>query len=114
MGSPAARVGDKVVHNFGHCHSPHPSSGRLAPVLHSPQPLPIITGCSTVTIGGAPAARMADPTVPCAPAGCTPSAGGTVLMGSTTVNIGGKPAARLGDAVTFPGCTGPIACTAGK
>lgn len=81
---PAARLGDKTAHGGT-----------------------IVTGSSTVLIGGQPAARvgdmhtcpMANPTVP-----PTPHVGGPIIMGSPTVIIGGMPAARLGDMAL---CNGP-------
>ena len=67
----------------------------------------IVVGCSTVLIGGKPAARVGDmhtcpmlnPTNP-----TTPHTGGPIVMGSPTVIIGGMPAARVGDMAT---CSGP-------
>jgi len=111
----AARAGDLVLHNFGHCHTLHPLGRKEMPIAHPPQPFSIIIGCPTVNIDGAAAVRVGDLTLPCSLNGCVPtSVPGTVLIGSATVNIGGKPAARVGDMVNFPACTGPIACPIGK
>lgn len=81
---PAARLGDTTAHGGT-----------------------IVAGCSTVFIGGRPAARVGDmhtcpmlnPTNP-----PTPHVGGPIFMGSPTVIIGGMPAARVGDMAT---CSGP-------
>ena len=81
---PAARLGDTTAHGGT-----------------------IVAGCSTVFIGGRPAARVGDmhtcpmlnPTNP-----PTPHVGGPIVMGSPTVIIGGMPAARVGDMAT---CSGP-------
>jgi uncharacterized Zn-binding protein involved in type VI secretion len=67
-----------------------------------------------VNIGGMPAARVGDRTLPCAPPGCIPAGPGTVARGSATVTIGGQFAARVGDIVSFPACIGPIPSTTGK
>jgi uncharacterized Zn-binding protein involved in type VI secretion len=67
----------------------------------------IMAGCSTVYIGGMPAARVGDMhTCPMVEPGVppVPHVGGPIIMGSPTVLIGGMPAARLGDMAV---CTGP-------
>ena len=83
---PAARLGDPTAHGGA-----------------------IIVGCSTVLIGGQPAARVGDmhecPAVtPGHPP--IPHVGGPIIMGSPTVIIGGMPAARMTDIAM---CTGPVA-----
>lgn len=80
----AARLGDRTAHGGS-----------------------IIVGCSTVLIGGQPAARVGDmhecPQVtPGLPP--IPHVGGPIIMGSPTVIIGGMPAARVTDMAI---CTGP-------
>jgi uncharacterized Zn-binding protein involved in type VI secretion len=67
----------------------------------------IVAGCSTVLIGGMPAARVGDMhTCPMTNPGVPPSPhiGGPIIMGSPTVLIGGMPAARVGDMAI---CSGP-------
>jgi uncharacterized Zn-binding protein involved in type VI secretion len=67
----------------------------------------ITVGCSTVLIGGQPAARQGDMhTCPMVTPGTppVPHVGGPIVTGSLTVLIGGQPAARQGDTAT---CTGP-------
>ena len=84
MGQPAARQGDPTAH------------GGI-----------ISAGCSTVLIGGQPAARMGDMhTCPMATPGTppVPHVGGPILRGSATVLIANQPAARQGDMAT---CVGP-------
>ncbi len=81
---PAARLGDGTAHGGA-----------------------ITVGCSTVLIGGLPAARVGDmhvcPNVtPVFPP--IPHVGGPIIMGSSTVIIGGMPAARMTDTAI---CTGP-------
>lgn len=81
---PAARLGDTTAHGGT-----------------------IVVGCSTVLIGGKPAARVGDMhTCPMVNPGNppTPHTGGPIVMGSSTVIIGGMPAARVGDMAT---CSGP-------
>ena len=81
-GSPAARIGDVTTHGG---------------VIIGP-------GCSTVIIGGMPAARMGDMHTCPMMTGLIPHVGGPIALGSLTVMIGGMPAARLGDMVL---CVGP-------
>jgi len=81
---PAARLGDGTAHGGS-----------------------IIVGCSTVFIGGQPAARVGDMHVcphvtPVFPP--IPHVGGPIIIGSPTVIIGGMPAARMTDMAV---CTGP-------
>jgi len=81
---PAARLGDGTAHGGS-----------------------IIVGCSTVLIGGQPAARVGDMHVcPQVTPGIppVPHVGGPIIMGSPTVIIGGMPAARMTDMAI---CTGP-------
>jgi uncharacterized Zn-binding protein involved in type VI secretion len=53
-------------------------------------------GCSTVLIGGLPAARAGDMATCSGPPD-------TIISGSTTVLIGGMPAARMGDPTAHGG-----------
>jgi uncharacterized Zn-binding protein involved in type VI secretion len=78
---PAARLGDTTAHGGS-----------------------IVAGCSTVLIGGKPAARVGDMHVCPMVDFVTPHVGGPIIMGSPTVFIGGMPAARVTDIAT---CTGP-------
>jgi len=81
---PAARLGDPTAHGGA-----------------------IIVGCSTVIIGGQPAARVGDMHVcPNVTPGILPipHVGGPIITGSPTVIIGGMPAARMTDMAI---CTGP-------
>lgn len=80
---PAARLGDMTSHGGS-----------------------IVTGCSTVLIGGKPAARVGDRHVCPMVDFLTPHVGGPIVMGSSTVIIGGMPAARVTDIAT---CNGPPA-----
>ena len=77
---PAARIGDMHV-----CPLVTPG---VPPIPHVGGP--ITTGCSTVLIGGMPAARMGDL------ASCNGPTD-VIVTGSYSVLICGKPAARLGD-----------------
>ena len=66
MGQAAARMGDMVKQDAPHCHAPiHPPAPTPTPVAHPAIPLAIIKGAPTVMIGGAPAARVTDTTLPC-------------------------------------------------
>jgi len=81
---PAARLGDPTAHGGS-----------------------INVGCSTVIIGGQPAARVGDMHVcPDVTPGIPPipHVGGPIITGSPTVIIGGMPAARVTDMAV---CTGP-------
>ncbi|WP_315824894.1 PAAR domain-containing protein [Paraflavitalea speifideaquila] len=53
-------------------------------------------GCSTVLIGGMPAACVGDMAI------CT-GPPDSIVTGSATVLIGGKPAARMGDSMAHGG-----------
>ena len=79
----AARIGDMHV-----C----PMVTGLVPHVGGP----IITGCSTVVVGGMPAARVGDIALCVGPPD-------VIAMGSPTVMIGGSPAARLGDPTVHGG-----------
>jgi uncharacterized Zn-binding protein involved in type VI secretion len=115
MGTPAARLGDFVMHDAPHCHAPiHPPAPVPTPMAHPPQPIAILGGCRTVLIAGMQAARMTDTTAPCQPPTCVPGGPGVIVRGSMTVLIGNLPAARIGDTVSFAGCVGPIPCPTGK
>jgi uncharacterized Zn-binding protein involved in type VI secretion len=95
MGKPAARISDQAGHTGF-----------------------IMTGASSVLIGGMPAARKGD-SFSCP---MPPHIGGVITMGSATVLIGGMPAARMGDptgcnlagtcAPGIPGTLGPPAVPA--
>lgn len=81
----AARAGD--MHTCPMCNpggAPH-SGGPIAP-----------PGCTSVTIGGMPAARMGDMATCSGPPD-------TIVRGSSSVNIGGMPAARMGDTTAHGG-----------
>jgi uncharacterized Zn-binding protein involved in type VI secretion len=114
MASPAARVGDRAIHDAPHCHMQHPVGLTTQAIPHPPMPLAIIGGCNTVLIAGQPAARVNDSTQPCVLGGCNPSGPGRISRGSMTVLIGNLPAARVGDMVSFPGCVAPIPSPTGK
>ncbi|WP_050434468.1 PAAR domain-containing protein [Chondromyces crocatus] len=73
----AARVGDRHV-----CRETQPSPHRGGPVS---------SGCTTVLIGEALAARVGDT------AACTGPRDDLIVEGCPTVLIAGKPAARRGD-----------------
>ena len=83
---PAARIGDMHV-----CPLATPGT---PPVPHVGGP--IVMGCPTVLIGGAPASRVGDPAVCVGPPD-------SIAVGSFTVLIGGQPAARLGDMTAHGG-----------
>lgn len=80
---PAARLGDLHV-----C----PMVTGVVPHVGGP----ISLGCSTVLIGGMPAARVGDMAICVGPPD-------TVALGSFKVLIGGKPAARLEDMTAHGG-----------
>lgn len=72
-------------------------------------PLALIPpGAVTVTIGGLPAARVTDMTVPCMLIPCVPGGPGVIAKGSATVTICGLPAARVGDMTLHDACVAPI------
>jgi len=115
MGQPAARMTDQVLQTAPHCHAPiHPPAPSPTPVPHPPMPLMIIKGQPTVLIGGLPAARVTDTTLPCMLVPCVPAGPGMIAKGSTTVLIGSLPAARLGDMTTHPSCVAPIPSPTGN
>lgn len=115
MGQAAARVGDLVLQDAPHCHSPiHPAAPTPTPVAHPATPLAINSGAATVKIGGMAAARMGDTTVICSLATCVPNGPGTIAKGSTTVTIEGKPAARVNDITAHASCVAPIPSPTGK
>ena len=115
MGQPAARMTDKVLQSAPHCHAPiHPPGPTPTPVPHPPMPLTIIKGQPNVLIGGLPAARIMDTTVPCTMVPCVPGGPGMIAKGSATVIIGGMPAARVGDMTSHPSCVAPIPSPTGN
>lgn len=81
---PAARVSDMHVCPMANGPVPHVGGPILPP------------GCTTVLIGGLPAACVGDM------ATCT-GPPDTIIMGSTSVQIEGKFAARLGDSTAHGG-----------
>ena len=97
---PASVVGDNHL-----CPLQTPVGPAVVPHVGGPITGP---GCSTVMIGGKPAAVMGDMCMCTLPAG--PSPIDAIAKGSATVTIGKKPAARLGDtcahggAIVGPGC----------
>lgn len=115
MGKPAARIGDLVLQDAPHCHAPmHPPVPVPTPIPHPAMPLAIITGAPNVLIGGMPAARLVDTTLPCMLIPCAPGGPGMIAMGSTTVMIGGLPAARMSDMTLHTSCVAPIPSPVGK
>lgn len=115
MGNPAARMGDMVLQNAPHCHAPiHPAAPAPTPLPHPAMPLAIISGAPTVMIGGKPAARVTDMTVPCMLPSCVPGGPGMIAIGSATVLIAGLPAARINDMTSHPACMAPIPSPVGK
>ena len=109
MGQPAARIGDKVLQSGPHCHAPiHPAALVPTPLPHPPMPLTIASGSPNVMIGGMPAARVTDQTVPCMIPACVPGGPGIIGKGSAGVMINGLPAARAGDMTMHAACVGPI------
>ncbi len=115
MGQPAARMGDLVKQDAPHCHAPiHPPAPTPTPVPHPALPLAIIKGAPNVLIGGLPAARATDQTLPCMLPGCVPGGPGMIAKGSMTVFIGGLPAARVNDLTAHASCVAPIPSPVGK
>ncbi|WP_405497632.1 PAAR domain-containing protein [Streptomyces sp. NBC_00096] len=120
-GSPAARLGDKVVGTDYHFVQFQTPAGPLIQCLPFVFQAGLAGGCCpTVRIGGKPAATkdtsatISPPHVP-PPSAIFPKPpqnSGTVLMGSVTVRIGGKPAARVGDTVLT--CSDPVPAPNGK
>ncbi|MFT3843835.1 MAG: PAAR domain-containing protein [Lacibacter sp.] len=80
----AARVGDMHTCPLVNGTVPHVGGPVLPP------------GCSTVMIGGQPAARVGDMLT------CT-GPPDSIVAGSSTVMIGGMPAARMGDSTAHGG-----------
>lgn len=113
---PAARVTDQVLQTAPHCHAPiHPAAPVPTPVPHPAMPLMIIPpGAPTTLIGGMPAARATDMTVPCMLVPCVPAGPGIISKGSATVMIGKMPAARVGDMTAHPSCVAPIPSPVGN
>ena len=115
MGQPAARMGDMVKQDAPHCHAPiHPPAPTPTPLAHPALPLAIIKGAPNVLIGGAPAARVTDTTLPCILPTCVPAGPGMIVKGSATVMIGGLPAARVNDMTAHSSCVAPIPSPVGK
>lgn len=112
---PAARLGDLVKQDAPHCHAPiHPAAPVPTPSAHPALPLAIIKGAPNVLVGGMPAARVTDTTVPCALPACVPAGPAMIAMGSMTVLVGGLPAARVNDMSAHPSCVAPIPSPVGK
>lgn len=98
-----------------HCHAPlHPAAPVPTPLPHPGIPLAIIKGAPNVMIGGMPAARATDTSMPCMVPGCVPGGPGMIGMGSTTVLIGNMPAARAGDTTVHSSCVAPVPSPTGK
>jgi len=115
MGMPAARMTDLVLQKAPHCHAPiHPPAPTPTPVPHPPMPLMIIKGAPTVLIGGLPAARITDTTLPCMLIPCVPAGPGMIVQGSPTVLVGGMPQARMNDMTSHPTCVAPIPSPVGS
>lgn len=107
----AARIGDMIKQDAPHCHAPiHP----LVPSAHPALPLQIIKGAPNVLIGGQPAARVTDMSLPCTLPGCTPGGPGLIAKGSATVMIAGLAAARVNDLTAHASCVAPIPSPTGK
>jgi uncharacterized Zn-binding protein involved in type VI secretion len=87
-----------------------PPAARIGDLIkHLPAMLVIVKGCPTVLIGGSPASRVTDFSVPCPlpfPQGHLP-APGTIVKGSASVMIGGLPAARVDDLVIHACASAP-------
>jgi len=84
MGAPAARISDMHVCPMVTGTVPH-VGGPILPA-----------GCTTVLIGGTPAARVGDMATCSGPPD-------VIIVGSATVLIGGVPAARMGDSTAHGG-----------
>ena len=111
----AARIGDMIKQDAPHCHAPiHPPAPTPTPVAHPAVPLAIVSGDMSVMIGGSPAARVSDKSMPCVLGPCVPAGPGMIAKGSTTVKIGGLPAARANDLTSHPSCVAPIPSPVGK
>ncbi len=115
MGNPAARMTDMVKQDAPHCHAPiHPPAPIATPVPHPALPIAIIKGQPNVLIGGLPAARATDTTLPCMLPGCVPGGPGMIAMGSKTVLIGSMPAGRVNDMTAHASCVAPPPSPVGK
>jgi uncharacterized Zn-binding protein involved in type VI secretion len=110
MSMPAARITDQVLQMTPHCHAPiHPPAPVPTPVPHPGLPLMLIPpGAPTVLIGGMPAARMTDQTMPCMLPGCIPAGPGMIIKGGMTTLISNMPAARVTDQTLHSSCVAPI------
>ena len=112
---PAAVMGDQVMQQTPHCHTPHPVGPAPAPIPHPPLPLNIVAACAmTVLISNKPAAIQMAQTAPCMLPGCVPNGPGMIQMGSPTVMIQNLPAARLMDQTLHSGCVAPIPAPMGQ
>lgn len=115
MPMPAARMTDLVMQDNPHCHAPiHPPAPTPTPVPHPGMPLMIIKGHPKTLIGGLPAARILDTTLPCMMIACVPAGPGMIVKGSTKCLIGGMPAARMLDMTAHMSCVAPIPGPTGK
>ncbi|HYF07376.1 MAG TPA: PAAR domain-containing protein [Acetobacteraceae bacterium] len=110
MPMPAARMTDQVMQTTPHCHAPiHPPAPTPTPIPHPGMPLMIMGPCApTVLIGGLPAARISDQTMPCMMVACVPAGPGMIVAGNPAVLICGMPAARLMDQTAHATCVAPI------
>ena len=115
MGKPAARMGDQIIQMTPHCHAPiHPPAPTPTPMPHPGLPLAIVKGCPTVLIGGMPAARVTDISMPCMLPSCVPAGPGMIQMGSFTVMIQALPAGRVMDMTSHVSCVAPIPAPTGQ
>lgn len=106
MGTPAAVLGDKIIHTCPLHQIPNPSSGAPQPAPPFPFSSPLTMQLATKTlITGKPAAIQGSwglntpPHVglhPADPHMAPPTQKGTVTVGSGSVLIEGKPAAKTG------------------
>lgn len=111
----AARMGDFIKQDAPHCHSPiHPAALVPTSVPHGALPLALISGAPNVLIGGLPAARATDLSMPCMLPGCIPAGPGMIALGSGTVMICGLPAARVNDMTSHLSCIAPLPAPTGK
>lgn len=111
MSMPAVVMGDAVVGTCPLHQIPNPATGAPQPGPPMPFNAPLTTGlCTSVTIGGKPAAVVGSsglntpPHVgihPADPSMAPPTQQGRVVVGSSTVLFEGKPAARTGSQVTM-------------
>lgn len=111
----AARLSDLIKQDAPHCHAPiHPAGPTPTTQPHPALPLAIVKGCSTVMIGGLPAARVGDTSAPCVLPACVPAGPGVIAKGSSSLFIGGLPAARVNDVTGHPSCVAPVPSPVGK